>query len=68
LVSQAYEKRSMIITTNQDFSAWTEIFEDPVLVTASLDRLLHSSHVFALKGDSYRTKHRLTPAKGGEKS
>jgi hypothetical protein len=29
---------------------------------------LHHSHVFALKGDSYRIKHRLTPAKGGEKS
>jgi DNA replication protein DnaC len=52
----------MIITTNKDFSAWTEIFEDPVLVTAMLDRLLHHSHVFALKGDSYRIKHRLTPA------
>lgn len=69
LVSQAYEKQSLIITTNKDFSAWTEIFEDPVLVTAMLDRLLHHSHIFAIKGESYRIKNRLTPSKKGrEKS
>ena len=60
LVSQAYEKRSLIITTNKDFSGWAEIFEDQVQVAAMLDRLLHHSHIFSLSGDSYRIKHRAT--------
>ena len=58
LVSHAYEKFSLIITTNKDFSGWAEIFADQVQVSAMLDRLLHHSVIFNIKGDSYRVKRR----------
>ena len=56
LISQAYEKFSVIITTNKDFSGWTEIFEDQVQVAAMLDRILHHSLLFNIRGDSFRVK------------
>ena len=65
LVSQAYETISLVITTNQDFSGWAEIFEDSVQVSAMLDRLLHHSIVFNIQGDSYRVQRRKTKG-GGE--
>jgi DNA replication protein DnaC len=58
LVSQAYEKFSLIITTNKDFSGWAEVFTDQVQVSAMLDRLLHHSLIFNIQGDSYRVKPR----------
>jgi len=42
-VSRRYENASLVITSNKAFTEWTELFEDPVLVTALLDRLLHHS-------------------------
>ncbi len=65
LVSRAYERFSLVITTNKDFSGWVEIFEDPVQVSAMLDRLLHHSIIFNIKGDSYRIKRRKVEP-GGE--
>lgn len=61
LVAKAYEKRSLIITSNLDFSDWGELFDKPATAAAVLDRLLHHAHVISLKGDSYRVHHRLTP-------
>lgn len=56
LINKRYEKTTTIITTNQPFSKWSEIFGDVVLANAILDRLLHHSHVFVINGKSYRTK------------
>ena len=56
LVAKRYEKKSTIITTNKPFNEWGEIFGDSVLANAILDRLLHHSKVFTIKGRSYRTK------------
>ena len=56
LINKRYEKTTTIITTNQPFSKWSEIFGDIVLANAILDRLLHHSHVFVINGKSYRTK------------
>lgn len=56
LLSQRYEKKSLIITTNIPFSKWGETFNDSIIATAILDRLLHHSHVFQIDGPSYRTK------------
>jgi len=58
LVSSRYEQASMIVNSNKTFSAWAEIFGDPVAVAAMVDRLVHHAEVFALKGDSYRLKGR----------
>jgi DNA replication protein DnaC len=55
-VATRYEKNSTIITSNKSFADWGEMFEDPVIVTAILDRLLHHSVVINIKGNSYRLK------------
>lgn len=56
LISKRYEKSSTIITTNQPFSKWGEVFSDNILANAILDRLLHHSYVFNITGESYRMK------------
>jgi DNA replication protein DnaC len=55
-ISYRYEKASTIITSNKSFLEWGELFGDPVIVTAILDRLLHHCHVINIKGKSYRLK------------
>lgn len=56
LIARRYEKTSTILTTNTPFSQWPEIFGNPALTNAILDRLLHHSHVISIKGPSYRTR------------
>lgn len=56
LIAKRYERNSTIVTTNKSLSRWGEIFGDPVIANAILDRLLHHSHVINIVGRSYRTK------------
>lgn len=56
LISRRYEQKSTIITTNKSLAKWNEIFNDPVIANAILDRLLHHSHVVSIIGPSYRVK------------
>lgn len=56
LIAKRYEKNSTIVTTNQSFSKWTEIFTSPSIANAILDRLLHHSHIIKITGSSYRLK------------
>ena len=56
LIAKRYEKNSTIVTTNKPLSRWGEIFGDPVLANAILDRLLHHSNVINIVGRLYRTK------------
>jgi len=49
-----YETGSMLITTNLEFSRWTEVFQDATLTGALLDRLTHHAHILLFKGESYR--------------
>jgi DNA replication protein DnaC len=58
LVCRRYEKGSMILTSNQRFGDWGEIFGDPIIATALLDRLLHHSLTINIKGESYRLKEK----------
>ncbi|WP_294053686.1 ATP-binding protein, partial [Thiolapillus sp.] len=58
LVNALYEYRSVIITTNKDFTAWGEFFADDNVAVPIVDRLIHHSHVFMLGGESYRLKHK----------
>lgn len=60
LIDRRYEKRSTIITTNINFSDWDEIFKDPVIANAILDRVLHHAHVININGKSYRLKNYFT--------
>jgi DNA replication protein DnaC len=56
-ISDAYEKRSVIFTTNKEIPEWAEMMGDPVLTTALMDRILHHARCFSLKGESYRLKY-----------
>ena len=59
LIAKRYEKSSTIVTTNSPFSKWADIFQEPVLTNALLDRLLHHCSVINITGPSYRMKDQL---------
>ena len=59
LIAKRYEKLSTIITTNSPFSKWSDIFQEPVLTNALLDRLLHHCSVININGPSYRLKDQM---------
>jgi DNA replication protein DnaC len=56
LVSNRYERASMIVTSNKPFSKWGDIFGDDMAATAMIDRLIHHSEILSLEGDSYRLR------------
>ena len=56
LINKRYEKKSTILTTNQVFSKWPEVFGDSVVTNAIIDRLVHHAHIIKVKGQSYRIK------------
>ena len=58
LVSRRYERGAMLITSNRAVGDWGEVFGDPIVATAILDRLLHHSVVIAIRGDSYRLREK----------
>ena len=56
LVNARYERSAMILTSNRGFAEWGEVFGDPVVATALLDRLLHHAVVVQIEGASYRLR------------
>ncbi len=56
LIDMRYEKKSTILTTNINFNNWDDVFFDPVIANAILDRILHHAHVVNITGKSYRLK------------
>jgi DNA replication protein DnaC len=56
LIAHRYEAGSVIITSNQPFSAWDRVFPDDMMAVAAIDRLIHHAHVIELSGESYRKK------------
>lgn len=59
-IATRYEKASTVITSNKAFTDWAELFHDPVIVTAILDRLLHHSVVINIKGNSFRLRGKIS--------
>jgi DNA replication protein DnaC len=59
LISRRYERGPMILTSNQSFGTWGEVFGDPVIATAILDRVLHHAITINIRGNSYRLKDKL---------
>jgi DNA replication protein DnaC len=59
LISRRYERGPMILTSNQSFAAWGDVFGDRVIATAILDRLLHHAVTLNIRGNSYRLKEKL---------
>lgn len=58
-ISSRYERGSLILTSNLEFSKWTSVFGDEQLTGALLDRLTHHSHILEMNGDSYRFRESL---------
>ena len=57
LIAERYERRSLLITANQPFSGWDQVFPDPGMTVAAIDRLVHHSTIFELNSvESYRSK------------
>ena len=56
LLVRRYERGSLVVTSNKSFADWGEVFNDHVLATAILDRLLHHATTLNIKGESYRLK------------
>ena len=56
LISELYERNSVIITSNKPFEDWAEMLGDQIMTTALLDRILHHAHIFSIAGDSYRIR------------
>lgn len=60
LISDWYETKSVIITSNLEFSLWNRVFVDPRLTAALVDRLIHHAHILSFTGESYRLKNALS--------
>lgn len=59
VVSDCYERVSVVITTNLEFSRWVSVFYDEQMTTALIDRLVHHSHLLIFDGQSWRMRHSL---------
>lgn len=56
VISDCYERRSLIITSNLEFSQWNTVFGDNRLTAALIDRLVHHSHILVFSGESFRLR------------
>jgi len=56
LIAHRYETGSLLITSNQPFSAWDQIFDDNMMTVAAIDRLVHHATIIEMKGESFRKK------------
>jgi DNA replication protein DnaC len=59
LINALYEYRSVILTTNKDFTSWGDFFLDDNVAIPVVDRIIHHSHIFMLGGESYRLKQKM---------
>jgi DNA replication protein DnaC len=64
LIAERYERRSLITTCNQPFSEWNQIFPDPTMTVAAIDRLVHHATILELNTESYRRRSALTARAG----
>ena len=55
-LSERYERRTVVITSNLVFSEWDKIFKDPMTTAAAIDRIVHHATILELNGPSYRAE------------
>jgi len=67
VVSDCYEQKSIIITSNLEFSQWNTVFGNDKLTAAMIDRLIHHSHILVFSGSSHRLEESMLRQKGGGK-
>jgi DNA replication protein DnaC len=58
IIAERYEHGSLIITSNRALSEWPDLFGNPILASAGLDRLFHNAQALTITGDSYRARTR----------
>ncbi|ARK23492.1 ATP-binding protein (plasmid) [Sporosarcina sp. P37] len=63
LISDWYEQKSLIITSNLEFSQWNRVFSDSRLTAALVDRVIHHAHILNFTGDSFRVTNALSRQK-----
>ena len=64
LIGSRYERRSMLITANQPFGAWSKVFPDETMTLAAIDRLVHHSTIVEMNVESYRRRAALERKRG----
>ena len=62
IITERYERGSLIITSNRAFNEWAEVFNNDLLASAALDRLTHHTHTLTIRGDSFRQRNRKKEA------
>ena len=62
IITERYERGSLIITSNRAFDEWAEVFNNDLLASAALDRLTHHTHTLTIRGDSFRQRNRKKEA------
>jgi len=67
VVSDCYEQKSLIITSNLEFSQWNTVFGNDKLTAAMIDRLIHHSHILVFSGPGHRLEESMKRQKGGGK-
>ena len=58
VINERYEKGATLVTSNRALNEWPQLFGDPLLASAGLDRLFHNAHVLVITGDSFRARGR----------
>lgn len=66
VINERYERGSLIVTSNRAFSEWPELFANPLLASAALDRLAHGAHQIVITGESFRSKGRRMRTAGSK--
>ena len=66
VISECYERKSLIITSNLEFSQWNTVFGDNRLTAALIDRLIHHSHIVIFSGESYRLRQSILRQKADD--
>lgn len=59
VINERYEKGATLVTSNRALEEWPQLFGDPLLASAGLDRLFHNAHALIITGPSFRTRGRL---------
>jgi len=67
LICERYENKSLLITCNQPFAEWDQIFTDKTMAVAAVDRLVHHATIIDLNVESYRRRTALSQAAGNKK-